>query len=113
MRRRGQDPCLGKLKLRTSVARDPVYCPSAPSSEVHKVRLSRKSCMIKVESLYESSATLSNSAMASSKAVRAILHASSGFDSTSYWKTEKFRAKPKRMGCVTAKSFSATAAASS
>ena len=61
----------------------------APSwSEVHRVRLSRKSCMINVESLYESSATLSSSAMASSKAVRAILHASSGSFSTSYMKTE-------------------------
>merc|ERR1719231_1780901 len=62
---------------------------------------------MRVESLYESSATLSSSAIASSKAVRAILHASSVFDKTSYWKTEKFKARPRRMGCVTAKSFSA------
>merc|ERR1719401_496184 len=62
---------------------------SPPSwSDVHKVKLSRKSCIIRVESLYESSATLSSSAIASSKAVRAILQASSGFDKTSYWKTE-------------------------
>merc|ERR1712187_931086 len=47
---------------------------SPPScSDVHKVKLSRNSCMMSVESLYESSATLSSSAIASSKAVRAIL----------------------------------------
>ena len=37
-------------------------------SEVHKVRLSRSSCMIKVLSLYESSPSVSSSEMASSKA---------------------------------------------
>merc|ERR1719231_912214 len=68
---------------------------------------------MRVESLYESSATLSSSAIASSKAVRAILHASSGFDKTSYWKTEKFKARPRRIGCVTAKSFVATSCAAS
>merc|ERR1711924_119428 len=57
---------------------------SPPSwSEVHKVKLSRSNCMMSVESLYESSETLSSSAMASSKAVRAILHASSGLAKTS------------------------------
>merc|ERR1719353_2693491 len=75
---------------------------SPPSwSDVQRVRLSRKSCMMRVESLYESSATLSSSAMASSNAVRAILQASSGLPSTSYWNTEKFKARPRRMGWVT------------
>ena len=37
-------------------------------SEVHKVRLSRRSCMIKVLSLYDSSPNVSNSDIASSKA---------------------------------------------
>lgn len=37
-------------------------------SEVHNVRLSLRSCMIKVLSLYDSSPRVSNSAMASSKA---------------------------------------------
>lgn len=37
-------------------------------SDVHKVRLSRRSCMIRVLSLYESSPNVSNSAIASSKA---------------------------------------------
>lgn len=37
-------------------------------SEVHRVRLSRRSCMIKVLSLYDSSPRVSNSAIASSKA---------------------------------------------
>merc|ERR1711959_840350 len=86
--------------------------PPPSWSEVQSVKLSRNSCMMRVESLYESSATLSNSAMASSNAVRAILQASSGFESTSYWKTEKFKARPRRIGCVTAKSFSATFCAS-
>merc|ERR1712139_598121 len=85
--------------------------PPPSWSEVHKVRLSRNNCMMSVESLYESSATLSSSAIASSNAVRAILHASSGFCKTSYWKTEKFNAKPRRIGCVTAKSFAATSSA--
>merc|ERR1711982_93608 len=76
--------------------------PPPSWSEVQSVKLSRSSCIISVESLYESSATLSSSAIASSKAVRAILHASSGLPSTSYWKTEKFNAKPRRIGCVTA-----------
>merc|ERR1719245_1684278 len=83
-------------------------CPPPSWSDVQSVRLSRNNCMMSVESLYESSDTLSSSAIASSKAVRAILHASSGFDKTSYWKTEKLSARPRRMGCVTAKSFSAT-----
>lgn len=39
-------------------------------SEVHRVRLSRRSCIIKVLSLYDSSPKVSNSAMASSKAWR-------------------------------------------
>merc|ERR1719238_645320 len=88
---------------------------SAPPSwsEVHNVKLSRSNCMMRVESLYESSATLSSSAIASSKAVRAILQASSGFDNTSYWKTEKFRARPRRIGCVTARSLVATSCAAS
>merc|ERR1711972_818716 len=82
-------------------------CPPPSWSDVQSVRLSRNSCIMSVESLYESSETLSSSAIASSKAVRAILQASSGFCSTSYWKTEKFRARPRRIGCVTARSFSA------
>lgn len=44
-------------------------------SDVHKVKLSRSSCIISVESLYESSLTLSNSVIASSKARLAISHA--------------------------------------
>lgn len=42
--------------------------PSSGKSDVHKVRLSLKSCMIKVLSLYDSSLNESNSAIASSKA---------------------------------------------
>merc|ERR1712100_805402 len=52
--------------------------PSASWSDVQRVRLSRRSCMMSVESLWLSSDTLSNSAIASSNAVRAILQASSG-----------------------------------
>jgi hypothetical protein len=37
-------------------------------SEVHKVRLSRRSCMMRVLSLYDSSPRLSSSEIASSKA---------------------------------------------
>ena len=37
-------------------------------SEVHSVRLSRRSCMMRVLSLYDSSPSVSSSAIASSKA---------------------------------------------
>merc|ERR1719433_406815 len=97
----------------TKIPHDHGSCPPPSWSDVQSVRLSRNNCMMSVESLYESSDTLSSSAIASSKAVRAILHASSGFDKTSYWKTEKLSARPRRIGCVTAKSFSATFDASS
>merc|ERR1712060_442062 len=73
--------------LMKTVATPGAHCPSS-WSEVQSVRLSRRSCMMSVESLYESSATLSSSAVASSNAVRAILQASSGLLSTSYWNTE-------------------------
>lgn len=47
-------------------------------SDVHNVRLSRNNCIISVESLYESSLKVSNSAMASSKACLARWQARSG-----------------------------------
>jgi len=62
------------------------YC--SPSSDVQSVRLSRSSCMMSVESLYDSSSSVSSSAMASSKARLASSHASLLFDWTSYRKTE-------------------------
>merc|ERR1712071_560347 len=55
--------------------------PASPSpcmSEVHNVRLSLSSCMMSVESLYDSSERVSNSAMAPSKAAFANRHARSG-----------------------------------
>jgi len=57
-----------------------VYCSSSSSgrSEVHSVRLSRKSCIMTVESLYESSVKLSSSLIASSKAFFPSSHAFSG-----------------------------------
>jgi len=58
------------------------------SSDVHSVRLSRRSCMMSVESLYDSSSSVSSSAMASSKACLARSHASCDLDCTSYRKTE-------------------------
>ena len=42
------------------------YCSA--SSEVHSVRLSRSNCMMRVESLYDSSSSVSSSAIALSKA---------------------------------------------
>ena len=47
-------------------------------SDVHNVKLSLSSCIISVESLYESSLSVSSSAMASSKACLARWHARSG-----------------------------------
>jgi hypothetical protein len=55
--------------------------PSSPCSgwsDVHNVKLSRSNCMINVESLYDSSLSVSNSAMASSNACFARWHARSG-----------------------------------
>ena len=51
---------------------------SAAWSEVHKVKLSLNSCIIRVESLYDSSFNVSSSAMASSKACLAMAQARSG-----------------------------------
>merc|ERR1739848_836604 len=57
----------------------PFSAPSASAwSLVHRVKLSRSSCMIRVESLYDSSLRVSSSAIASSKACLAIEHALSG-----------------------------------
>lgn len=56
--------------------------PSPPSascmSDVHSVRLSRRSCMMRVLSLYDSSPSVSSSAIASSNACLAKWHARSG-----------------------------------
>nr|GMC48269.1 Protein kinase, ATP binding site-containing protein [Ipomoea batatas]GME01014.1 Protein kinase, ATP binding site-containing protein [Ipomoea batatas] len=52
--------------------------PSSCTSDVQRVRLSRRSCMIKVLSLYDSSPRVSNSAIASSKACSTGLQARSG-----------------------------------
>jgi len=64
----------------------PLYC--SWSSDVQSVRLSRRSCMMRVESLYDSSSSVSSSAMASSKACLARVHASCCLVCTSYRKTE-------------------------
>lgn len=58
-----------------------VYCSA--SSEVQSVRLSRSSCMMRVESLYDSSSSVSSSAIALSKACFARVHASSCLACTS------------------------------
>lgn len=52
--------------------------PESCISEVQRVRLSRRSCMMRVESLYDSSERVSSSAMASSKACLARWQARSG-----------------------------------
>jgi len=59
-------------------AASPEVSASAPSDDVQRVRLSRRSCMIKVESRYDSSDSESSSAMASSKACLARWQARSG-----------------------------------
>ena len=53
----------------------PRFYWSLVSSEVQSVRLSRSSCMMRVESLYDSSSSVSSSAIASSKACFARSHA--------------------------------------
>lgn len=53
-------------------------------SDVHNVRLSLSSCMMRVLSLYESSFSVSSSAIASSKAVLAHVQASSRLLRISY-----------------------------
>ena len=51
---------------------------ASAASDVQSVRLSRRSCMMSVESLYDSSESVSSSAIASSKACLAMWQARSG-----------------------------------
>merc|ERR1712166_1433484 len=70
-----------KDKLKKFGKKETVYSSgSRPefSSEVHKVRLSLNNCMISVLSLYDSSLSVSSSAIASSNACLASWQALSG-----------------------------------
>uniref|UniRef100_A0A2P2QWH6 14-3-3 protein n=1 Tax=Rhizophora mucronata TaxID=61149 RepID=A0A2P2QWH6_RHIMU len=66
------------LRFDDSLISSPASSRETGLSEVQSVRLSRRSCMINVLSLYDSSPNVSSSEMASSKACFARLHARSG-----------------------------------